>query len=76
MDERVIREWLRGVRSGSLSRRELVGTLLGLRLPPLLIAELLRRGWTDPDVKKMAGLNCLRVMRAVEGVAARMRAGR
>ncbi len=42
MDERVIREWLRGIRSGSFSRRELVGTLLGLGLPPLLIAELLR----------------------------------
>jgi membrane dipeptidase len=43
---------------------------------PNLIAELLRRGWTDLEVKKAAGLNCLRVMRAVEGVAAHMRAGR
>jgi len=42
VDERVIREWLQGVRGGSLSRRKLVGTLLGLGLTPPLIAELLR----------------------------------
>jgi membrane dipeptidase len=40
---------------------------------PDLIAELLRRGWTEADVKKVAGLNMLRVMRAVEAVAAQMR---
>ena len=43
---------------------------------PDLIAELLRRGWTDLDVKKVAGQNCLRVMRAVERVAAELRAER
>jgi membrane dipeptidase len=37
---------------------------------PLLIAELLRRGYTDEDVKKIAARNILRVMRAVEAVAA------
>src|SRR2546422_2632944 len=42
MDERVIRGWLQRVRGGSLSRRELVGTLLGLGLTPALIAELLQ----------------------------------
>lgn len=31
---------------------------------PDLIAELLRRGWSEEDVKKVAGLNALRVMRA------------
>jgi membrane dipeptidase len=36
---------------------------------PDLIAELLRRGWTEPDVKKVAGLNALRVLRAAEWVA-------
>jgi membrane dipeptidase len=36
---------------------------------PDLIAELLRRGWTDADVKKVAGLNILRVMRAAEQIA-------
>jgi membrane dipeptidase len=38
---------------------------------PDLIAELLRRGWTETDVKKVAGLNTLRVMRDAERVAAR-----
>ncbi|CAN9507154.1 unnamed protein product [Ophioblennius macclurei] len=35
---------------------------------PNLVAELLRRGWTDEEVKKALGENLLRVMRAVEGV--------
>jgi membrane dipeptidase len=37
---------------------------------PDLIAELLRRRWTEADVKKLAGLNVLRVMREAERVAA------
>jgi len=40
---------------------------------PDLIAELLRRGWTEADVKKVAGLNILRVMREAERVAREMR---
>jgi membrane dipeptidase len=40
---------------------------------PDLIAELLRRGWTEADVKKLAGLNVLRVMREAERVAGEMR---
>ena len=36
---------------------------------PDLIAELLRRGWTDADVKKLAGQNILRVLRDAERVA-------
>lgn len=43
---------------------------------PDLIAELLRRGWTDEDVRKVAGLNALRVMRAAERVAAESRKGK
>ena len=39
---------------------------------PALTAELLRRGWTDDDVKKALGLNILRVMRRAEEVAARL----
>lgn len=39
---------------------------------PALTAELLRRGYTDDDVKKVLGLNLLRVMRAVEATAARL----
>ena len=30
----------------------------------MLIAELLRRGYTDEDIKKLAGRNILRVLRA------------
>ncbi len=36
---------------------------------PALTAELLRRGYSDGDVKKILGLNLLRVMRAVEAAA-------
>jgi membrane dipeptidase len=39
---------------------------------PALTAELLRRGWSDDDVKKALGLNILRVMRRAEDVAARL----
>ncbi|TAM53110.1 MAG: membrane dipeptidase [Acidobacteria bacterium] len=39
---------------------------------PALLAELLRRGWTDADVAKVAGGNILRVMREAELVAARL----
>ena len=39
---------------------------------PALLAELLRRGWTDDEVKKVAGSNILRVMREVELVAGRL----
>ena len=39
---------------------------------PALMAELLKRGWSAEDVKKVAGLNVLRVMRQVEAVAARL----
>jgi len=36
---------------------------------PDLIAELLRRGWTEQDVRKVAGMNVLRVLRDAERVA-------
>jgi membrane dipeptidase len=39
---------------------------------PVLIAELLRRGYTRDDLKKITGQNILRVMRQVEQVAARL----
>jgi membrane dipeptidase len=39
---------------------------------PALTAELLRRGYSDEDVKKILGLNVLRVMREAEKVSARM----
>jgi membrane dipeptidase len=37
---------------------------------PALTAELLKRGYKDDDIKKILGLNVLRVMRQVERVAA------
>jgi membrane dipeptidase len=39
---------------------------------PKLFAELIRRGYTDEQLKGIAGLNVLRVMRRVEAVAARL----
>ena len=39
---------------------------------PMLTAELLRRGYGDEDVKKILGLNVLRVMRAAETASARL----
>jgi len=41
---------------------------------PALLIELMRRGWTDGEVAKVAGENVLRVMAAVERVAAKLRA--
>ena len=38
---------------------------------PALFVELARRGWSDADLKKLAGGNILRVLRAAEAVAAR-----
>jgi microsomal dipeptidase-like Zn-dependent dipeptidase len=35
---------------------------------PNLFAELLRRGWSETDIEKLAGRNMLRVMRRVEQV--------
>ncbi len=43
---------------------------------PALVAELIRRGYTDDQVKKVAGLNLLRVMRAAEQAAKRLQAER
>ena len=43
---------------------------------PDLFAELIRRGWKDGDLKKLAGLNMLRVIRANEATAKRLQASR
>ena len=37
---------------------------------PALTAELLRRGYKDDEIKKILGLNILRVMRGAEKVSA------
>jgi membrane dipeptidase len=39
---------------------------------PELFAELIRRGWSDGDLKKLAGQNLLRVLRQAEATAARL----
>lgn len=43
---------------------------------PNLFAELIRRGWSDADLKKLAGLNLVRAMRQAEAVSARLSAAR
>ena len=43
---------------------------------PALLEELMRRGWSDADVAKVAGENVLRVMAACERVAATLRGQR
>ena len=43
---------------------------------PALIAELLRRGYRDEEVEKIAGANLLRVMREVEAVGVKLRSER
>ncbi|MGH3992360.1 MAG: dipeptidase [Pseudonocardiaceae bacterium] len=43
---------------------------------PDLFAELIRRGWTDDDLRKLAGGNVLRVLRQAERTAARLRSSR
>ncbi|MBN9445892.1 MAG: membrane dipeptidase, partial [Bosea sp.] len=36
---------------------------------PSVIAELIRRGWSEENIAKLAGGNTLRVLRAVEAAA-------
>jgi membrane dipeptidase len=43
---------------------------------PNLFAELIRRGWGDDDLSKLAGQNLLRVMRQAEAVAKKLQAER
>ena len=46
--------------------------LEGVETYPALIAELLRRGWSEADCAKLAGGNVLRVLEAAEKVSAGM----
>ncbi|MEZ5498285.1 MAG: dipeptidase [Steroidobacteraceae bacterium] len=50
--------------------------LEGVDRYPALLAELLRRGWTDMDVAKLAGLNVLRVLESAEQAAKKLSAER
>lgn len=47
-----------------------LGTAAGY---PLLFAELIRRGWSDADLAKLAGGNVLRVLRTAEAVSASLK---
>ncbi|HEX8937160.1 MAG TPA: dipeptidase [Sphingomicrobium sp.] len=55
---------------GIESAPEGLGTVSGY---PLLFAELIRRGWSDQNLAKLAGGNVLRVMRQAEAVAGSMK---
>jgi membrane dipeptidase len=50
--------------------------LEGVNAYPALLAELMRRGWTDADIAKLAGGNVLRVMSETERVGAKLREAR
>lgn len=43
--------------------------ITGVDAYPVILAELMRRGWSDADIRKLAGENVLRVLRAAEAVA-------
>lgn len=50
--------------------------LEGVETYPRLLAALMANGWTEADIRKLAGENVLRVMRAVEAVAESKRSER
>ena len=50
-----------------------VAGLGGVEAYPRLFAELIRRGWSDKDLAKLAGGNILRVLRRAEAVASSMK---
>jgi membrane dipeptidase len=50
--------------------------LEGVDAYPRLLAALMAEGWSEADIRKLAGENVLRVMRAVEAVAAGRRGER
>ena len=50
--------------------------LEGVDAYPRLLAALMAEGWTEADIRKLAGENVLRVMRAVEATAAGKRGER
>ena len=55
---------------------EVVEGLEDVTAYPRLFAELSRRGWTETDLKKLAGENVLRAFAQAEKVSARLRASR
>ncbi len=55
---------------------EAVVGLEGVDGYPRVLTELIRRGWSDVNLAKLAGGNILRVMRGVEATAAAMKSAR
>jgi membrane dipeptidase len=49
--------------------------LEGVDRYPALLQELLRRGWSDADIAKLAGENLLRAMAAAEQMSAKLQGG-
>jgi len=58
---------------GSEAEQDLVQGVEDVSKYPLVFAELIRRGWSDADLRKLAGENLLRVFSRVEVVATRLR---
>jgi membrane dipeptidase len=50
--------------------------ITGVDAYPRILAALMANGWSEADIRKLAGENLLRVMRAVEAVAASQRGER
>jgi membrane dipeptidase len=47
--------------------------LTGVETYPLVFAELIKRGWSDENLAKLAGGNVLRALRRAEAVSASMK---
>ncbi len=58
---------------GAEAEQDLVQGLEDVSKYPVLFAELVRRGWKDADLRKLAGENVLRVFRRAEVVAQQLR---
>jgi membrane dipeptidase len=57
---------------GAEAEDDMVQGLEDVSRYPALFAELVRRGWSDADLRKLAGENLLRVFRRAEEVAAQL----
>ena len=58
---------------GAEADEDLIQGLEDVSKYPALFAELVRRGWSDADLRKLAGENLLRVFRQAEVVSQRLR---
>jgi membrane dipeptidase len=61
---------------GAEAEQDLIQGLEDVSKYPLLFAELIRRGWSDIELRKLAGENLLRVFRQAEVVSGRLRRAR